>query len=100
MERTQLNGNTVSNEAKNLANEAKNMTKEARDKFQEGAKAVRETVSHASDEITASFDDIRTRSVQAVDASADYIRQNPWGVVLGAAAVGLVAGLLLRGGRK
>ncbi|MNK07804.1 hypothetical protein D3C87_257240 [compost metagenome] len=36
------------------------------------------------------------RARQAADASEDFVHKHPFSTVLGAAAVGLVAGLLLR----
>lgn len=89
MERTTMNGQDV-----------KGMAKDARETLNSGAKIVRDRIEGTASDFSAQFQDVRERGMKAIDASTDYIKTNPWGVVLGAAAVGLVAGLLLRGRNK
>lgn len=89
MERTAVNGQDV-----------KGMAKDARETLHQGAKVVRDRLEDTAGDINAQFQDVRERGMKAIDASTDYIKTNPWGVVLGAAAVGLVAGMLLRGRNK
>ena len=40
---------------------------------------------------------LRKKSKEAAEIADDYVRENPWGAVGIAAAVGLAIGLLIRG---
>lgn len=76
-----------------------------KENLKSGAENVRKNVKQGIEETNwrEKYEDlqeqIQSRASDAVDASEDFIKEHPFYTVLGAAAVGLVAGLLLRGGR-
>ncbi|XGC82126.1 YqjD family protein [Bdellovibrio bacteriovorus] len=76
-----------------------------KENLKSGAESVRKNVKQGIEETNwrEKYEDlqeqIQSRASDAVDASEDFIKEHPFYTVLGAAAVGLVAGLLLRGGR-
>ncbi|UOF02380.1 DUF883 family protein [Bdellovibrio reynosensis] len=76
-----------------------------KDNLKSGAENVRKNVKQGIEETNwrEKYEDlqeqIQSRASDAVDASEDFIKEHPFYTVLGAAAVGLVAGLLIRGGR-
>lgn len=42
------------------------------------------------------YEDLRSRANQAVEASEDFVKQHPYYTLIGAAAVGFVAAMILR----
>lgn len=43
---------------------------------------------------------VQAKAQEAVEVSEDFVKEHPLYTVLGAAAIGFVAGMLIRGGRK
>lgn len=46
------------------------------------------------------YKEVQAKAQDAVSASQDFIKSNPLYTIAGAAAIGFVAGMLLRGGKK
>ena len=62
----------------------------------QGANSLKENVETVATDWQARYEDLRDRTVSAVDASEDFVKAHPFYTVLGAATVGFVAGMLLR----
>lgn len=86
-------------------NEFKRDLGNIKENLKSGAESVRKNVKQGleetgwSDRYQELAGQVQDRTKEYVDVSEDWIKEHPFYTVLGAAAVGFVAGLLIRGGR-
>ncbi len=69
-----------------------------KDNVRQGANSIRQNVE---EQIEASgwqdrYEDLRKRAGEAVEASEDFVKEHPYYTLLGAVAVGFLAGMILR----
>ncbi len=57
------------------------------------------TASNAASKLQSSYKELQGRAREALDTSSDYVSEHPVSSVLGACAVGFVAGMLIRSRR-
>jgi ElaB/YqjD/DUF883 family membrane-anchored ribosome-binding protein len=94
---------TTPNELKNTASAAgqyaADKAKQVANKAEGVANKVSEGIHKGQMQAEDIYETARDRAVQAVDASSDFVKKYPFYTVAGAAAIGFVAGVLLRRGR-
>lgn len=81
------------NDLKNTADKAGNY---AADKAKQAANAVSAQVNKQGLRTEEIYEDVRERAEDALDASVDFVKKYPLYTVAGAAAVGFIAGALIR----
>ena len=79
-----------------VVNDMKSLGKQAIDT---GKSAVSEARSEMRSQFGEAYDTIKGKAQDAFSASADFVREHPFTTVLGACAVGFVAGLIARRSR-
>lgn len=90
--------------AKDLMNDMKNTGKRALDSGKDLYNDTRSQIptsqmSQVADQITDTYQTLRKRADTALHASESYAKDHPFRTILGAAAVGFVAGMLIRNSR-
>jgi ElaB/YqjD/DUF883 family membrane-anchored ribosome-binding protein len=86
----------TANEIKNRATSAGQY---AGDKAKQVASDVSEQLERGQNMAQDFYETARERAEDALDVSVDFVKKHPISTIAGAAAIGLVAGLLLRGRR-
>ncbi len=85
----EITNSTTPRDLKNELNAtAQNVKSQAKDAIRDMSGAWKESAENA-------YSMIQERGRQAADASEDFVKRHPFTTVLGAAAIGLVAGFLL-----
>lgn len=69
-----------------------------KDNVRQGANSIRQNVEQQVEESNwqERYEDLRKRAGEAVEASEDFVKEHPYYTMLGAAAVGFLAGMILR----
>lgn len=69
-----------------------------KENVRQGASSIRHNVEQQIENANwqERYEDLRKRAGEAVDASEDFVKDHPYYTLLGAAAIGFVAGMLLR----
>ena len=73
----------------------KNSTLPGSDEFKSAKDRIENTIRHAREEIVRLEKLVVEKTKEAVHATDDYVKENPWQAVGLGAAVGLVIGLLI-----
>ncbi|MNL40247.1 hypothetical protein D3C87_1625830 [compost metagenome] len=81
------------NEVDSAANRASSAVNKASGKAQHAISDMAHSFGSSAEEV---YHNMEERARRAADASEDFVHKHPFSTVLGAAAVGLVAGILLR----
>lgn len=78
--------------------EMRNSLGTIKDNVKQSAKDIKRSVERELDssEWKARYEDMRERADEAMSASSDFIKAHPFYTVLGAACIGVVAGMLMR----
>jgi len=87
----------TANELKNRATAAGNY---AGDKAKQVASEVSEQLERGESIVQDYYETARERAEDALDFSVDFVKKHPLSTIAGAAAIGIVAGFLLRGSRR
>ncbi|MDP1536781.1 MAG: DUF883 family protein [Burkholderiales bacterium] len=98
---------TVQSSKENLVKDLKSVVADADDLLKGAVNSTAEEFAAARTKIEASLGAAKSRfneariavarkAGSAADATNEYVRENPWKVVVGAAAVGLITAFLLR----
>ena len=89
------------NDLKTLVNDAEELLKATASQAGESIAVARQKIEQSLVEGKKALADAETtllkKSKECAEIADDYVRENPWGAVGLAAAVGLAVGLLLRG---
>lgn len=69
-----------------------------KENVRQGANSIRQNVEEQIENSgwQERYEDLRERASQAMEASEDFVKEHPYYTLLGAAAIGFVAGMLLR----
>lgn len=86
MENTQTSLNGIKRNTKDLANNA--------------VEAVADKANLSTSELKAYYDTAKEKASDAVEYSEGFVKKYPFYTVMGAAAIGLLAGVIIRGGRR
>lgn len=86
MENTQTTLNGIKRSGKDLANNV--------------AETVAEKANMSTTELKAYYDTAKDKASDAVNYSEDFVKKYPFYTILGAVAVGVLAGAIIRGGRR
>lgn len=80
------------------SNELKKEFGNIKENVRKGASNIRENVEQQIEDSNwqERYEDLRKRAGQAVEASEDFVKEHPYYTLLGAAAVGFLAGMILR----
>jgi ElaB/YqjD/DUF883 family membrane-anchored ribosome-binding protein len=101
-----MEGDTTSrdrlvNDLKTLVSDAEELLKATASQAGEKISAARQKIEQSLVEGKKALADaestLRKKSKECAEIADDYVRENPWGAVGIAAAVGLAVGLLIRG---
>lgn len=84
--------NDVGSTARKTANEFKGDVKSAAGDIRSSAREAKNTLR---DELTERYADFREQAKEAVSQSESFVKEHPLSTVLGACAVGFIAGALL-----
>jgi ElaB/YqjD/DUF883 family membrane-anchored ribosome-binding protein len=89
------------NDLKTLVSDAEELLKatasQAGEKISEARQKIEQSLIEGKKALTDAEVTLRQKSKEAAEIADDYVRENPWGAVGIAAAVGLAIGLLIRG---
>lgn len=80
------------------SNEFKKELGNIKDNVRQGANSIRQNVEQQIENSNwqERYEDLRKRAGEAVEASEDFVKEHPYYTLLGAAAVGFLAGMILR----
>lgn len=69
-----------------------------KENVRQGANSIRQNVEEQIEatDWQARYEDLRERASSALEASEDFVKEHPYYTLLGAAAIGFAAGMLLR----
>jgi len=91
---------TTPNELKNSVSSAgqyaADKSKQVANKAEGAIDKVSDTLHDQQKHVQEIYDSAKQRAQQAADASVDFVKRYPFYTVAGAAAIGFVAGILLR----
>ncbi|KYG64937.1 hypothetical protein AZI86_12120 [Bdellovibrio bacteriovorus] len=80
------------------SNEFKKELGNIKDNVRQGANSIRQNVEQQIENSNwqERYEELRKRAGEAVEASEDFVKEHPYYTLLGAAAVGFLAGMILR----
>lgn len=80
------------------SNEFKKELGNIKENVRQGANSIRHNVEQQIEDSNwqERYEDLRKRAGEAVEASEDFVKEHPYYTLLGAAAIGFVAGMILR----
>jgi len=90
---------TMEPTANELKNRATSAGQYAGEKAKQVASEVSEKIERGESVVQEFYETARERAEDALDVSVDFVKRHPLSTIAGAAAIGLVAGLILRGRR-
>lgn len=89
------------NDLKTLVSDAEELLKatasQAGEKITEARQKIEQSLIEGKKALADAESALRKKSKECAEIADDYVRENPWGAVGIAAAVGLAIGLLIRG---
>lgn len=79
-------------------NDLKNGLGTMKDNVRQGANSMKQSVQNKIEDASwkNQYEAIQDRTREAVEASSDFVKAHPYYSILGAAAVGITVGMLLR----
>lgn len=85
--------------ANEIKNSAASAAQYAGDKARQVASDVSERIKRGEMSAQDLYQEARERAEDAMDVSVDFVKKHPLSTVAGAAAIGFLAGILIRGNR-
>ncbi|WP_413291377.1 glycine zipper domain-containing protein [Bdellovibrio sp. HCB337] len=85
--------------ANELKNSASSAAQYASDKARQVASDVSDRIKKGEMNAQDIYQEARARAEDAMDVSVDFVKKHPFSTVAGAAAIGFLAGMLIRGNR-